>query len=108
MKKLSLEILRWTLSIGCFYGAAQFAFSQSAIAEAHHFGLPDIIRLTLAWAEMIAAILFLVPKTIAIGGKTLLATIFAAMILHILHGQWQIGDLVILAAATFAVITNRI
>lgn len=107
MKKLSLDILRCTLSIVCFYGAAQLAFSASAIAEAHHIGLPDVLRLMLAWAEMIAAVLFLVPKTSGIGGKILLATIVAAMVLHFLHGQWQVGSLAVLAAATFAVVNNK-
>jgi hypothetical protein len=87
--------------------AAAFAFSP---VSAHAFaktGLPDFIRLGLAWGEMVAAILFLVPRTLVAGGWLLIGVLIFAIVLHLLHGWLDLGALVVYAAATWAVMAGR-
>ena len=71
--------------------AAIFAFSP---ASAHAFaktGLPSFVRLALAWAEMAAAIVFLIPRTTIAGGWLLLVVLAGAVVLHLLHGWLDVG-----------------
>jgi hypothetical protein len=57
------------------------------------------MRPGLAWAEIAAAILFLVPLTTLLGGYLLLAIFFLAALLHILRGEFDIGVLLVYAMA---------
>ena len=61
----------------------------------------------LGGAEIIAAILFLIPPTRTIGGRALLAIFVAAALIHILHGQPDVGNLLIYGAAVYAVLAAR-
>jgi len=81
-----------------------FVFSG---ARAHSFaksGLPPLIRPILGGAEIIAAILFLVPPTRTLGGRLLLVIFVLAALIHILHGQPDVGNLVIYGAAVYTVL----
>ncbi|HYJ91759.1 MAG TPA: hypothetical protein VEV84_10645, partial [Pyrinomonadaceae bacterium] len=60
----------------------------------------------LASAEAIAALLLLIPKTLKIGAIALIVVFAIAALVHILHGQYDVGSLIIYAAATWAVMTN--
>jgi len=105
--RYSLVVLRWILGLVIFIQAAMFAFSP---ASAHAFartGLPDFIRLALAWAEMAAAVVFLVPRATIAGGWLLLVVLAGAVVLHLLHGWLDVGGLLIYAAATWAVISGK-
>jgi hypothetical protein len=62
-------------------------------------GLPAWIRPVLGGAEIIAAILFLVPLTSAIDGCLLLVIFGLAALVHVLHGQYGIEGLVLYAVA---------
>jgi len=62
---------------------------------------------TIAAAELVGAILFLIPATLQAGGRLLLAVFGLAAVVHILHGQPDIGYLVIYAFAVVTVMTDR-
>jgi hypothetical protein len=103
----ALLVLQWVLGLLILAMAAVFAFSP---ASAHTFaktGLPDFIRLTLARGEMVAAILFLIPRTLRAGGWLLIGVLALAIVLHLLHGWWNVGELVVYCAATWAVMAGR-
>jgi hypothetical protein len=84
-----------------------FVFSP---ARAHDFarsGLPHLIRPILGGAEIIAAILLLIPATRLAGGRALLAIFVAAALIHVLHGQSDVGGLVVYGAAVYTVLAGR-
>jgi hypothetical protein len=85
----------------------RFAFSPEAARAFAKTGLPNFIRLGLAWAEIAAAILFLVPRATLVGGRFLIAVLGAAIVIHILHGWFDVGVLVVYAAATWAVVAAK-
>jgi uncharacterized membrane protein YphA (DoxX/SURF4 family) len=66
--------------------AAAHAFAQT--------GLPGFIRHALAWAEIAAAILFLIPRATVVGGWFLIVVLASAIVLHLLHGWFDVGALV--------------
>lgn len=60
----------------------------------------------LGAAEAVAALLFLVPRTLRLGAAGLLATIGIAFVLHAMLGQFR-GDLLVYAAAVLFVAVHR-
>jgi hypothetical protein len=102
-EKLALPVLRWTVGLVVLFESCRFVLSHGAI----HGGLPRWIRPVLGGAEIIAAILFLVPFTRAVGGKLLLVIFGLAVIIHVLHGEYDVGPLLVYAAAVFAAMTAR-
>jgi hypothetical protein len=102
-----LLVLQWVLGLVILEQSLRFAFSPEAAHAFAKTGLPNFIRLGLAWAEIAAAILFLVPRTTLIGGRFLIAVLAAAIVIHILHGWFDVGVLVVYAAATWAVVAEK-
>jgi hypothetical protein len=99
LQKLAIPALRWAVGLVILWEASRLAFGE---AGARHFagtGLPKWIRPALAWPEIIAAILFLLPPTMVFGSYALLAVIGIAALVHVLHGQFDVGVLVVYAAA---------
>jgi hypothetical protein len=96
--------LRWILGLVLLAESARFAFSASAAAAFAKTGLPEVVHAGLAWAEMIAAVIFLIPRTLVLGGRMLLAVLAFAIIVHLLHGWYDVGALLVYGAATWAVI----
>ncbi len=103
----ALLVLQWVLGLVILAEAATFAFSPTSAHTFAKTGLPDVIRLVLAWGEMVAAILFLIPRAIVTGGWLLIGVLVLAIVLHFLHGWWNVGSLVVYAAATWAVMAGR-
>lgn len=100
-----IATLHWILGLVLLAESARFAFSASAAAAFAKTGLPEVVHVGLAWAEMIAAVIFLGPRTLVLGGgRMLLAVLAFATIVHLLHGWYDVGALVIYAAVTWAVI----
>ena len=52
---------------------------------------------------MLACIIFLIPRTMKSGAVLLLIVLALADLVHVLHGNFEIGDLFILAAAVAVV-----
>lgn len=106
LTNFSVPLLRWTLGLVVTVESCQFVFSTSAAHFLAKAGLPSWIQPVLGGAEILAAVLFLVPLTIAIGGYLLLIIFAFAILLHILHGQYQVGGLVVYAAVVIVCIAH--
>lgn len=104
---VALSILQWALGLVILAESLRFAFSSEAAAVFVHTGLPNFIHLALAWAEIGAAVLFLVPRATATGGFVLMMVLAFAIVVHLLHGWWDVGALVVYAAATWTVVTGK-
>jgi len=99
--------LQWSLGLVLIYECSRLLFSPAAahaLAKSH---LPHVVVRAIAAVELLGAILFLIPPTLVAGGRLLLAAIAAAAVVHILHGQPDIGYLIIYAMAVLTVTTER-
>ena len=99
----SIRILQWTVGIVVLVQSCLLAFEPGRIHSFAKTGFPHWIRLALAWPEIVAAILFLVPATSKIGAWVLLAIFGVAALLHLLHGQYDVSTLLVYAAGVFVV-----
>ena len=64
--------------------------------------------MVLAGGEIFASILFLIPRTLMVGGYSLVSIFVFAATVHILHGKLGIGGLVIYTAAAIAVMAHKV
>jgi hypothetical protein len=104
--KLALTVLQWVLGIVILAEAVQFVLPGTAhdFARTH---MPGFIRMVLGWGEIIGCVLLLIPPTAIRGGWVLVAVFTAAIVIHLLHGMYGVGNLVIYTAAAFAVATGK-
>ena len=93
----SFLFLWLTTGIALFYGSIETA--RSAFASAAHFN-PHLV--VLASVEALAAVLFLIPRTMRLGAIGLLTTIFIAFTVHAVLHQFR-GDLLLYGAAVLFV-----
>ncbi len=101
-----ITVLQWTLGLVILTEAVLFVMPSAAhdFAKTH---MPDIVRQVLGWGEIVGAVLLLIPRT-AVRGGWLLAGIFVlAIVVHVLHGTYNVGNLVIYTAAAWAVATSK-
>lgn len=63
----ALVVLQWVLGLILLAEGARFAFSPAARSFAET-GMPNVVHLGLAWGEMVAAAIFLVPRATVFGG----------------------------------------
>jgi uncharacterized membrane protein YphA (DoxX/SURF4 family) len=103
VNKTALLALQWSVGVVIFIEAALLAFSHAEIRFPGHGGIHHWIRLGLAWTEMLACILFLVPRAMKLGSQLLITVFAVAVFLHVLQGNFQIGGLLIYAAAVSVV-----
>jgi len=87
--------------------AGILAFDPRAIEAFAHAGFPDFVRLSLAWSEIAAGILFLIPSTVILGAWFLLAVFLGAIVIHLAHGVFDVGGLLIYSAAVIVVMVHR-
>jgi hypothetical protein len=104
--RCAMIALHWVVGLVILAESSRFAFSASAAHAFAKTGLPNLVRLALGGSEMVAALLFLIPRTVVAGGW-LLIVILGAAVVHLLHGWFDIGPLLVYAVATWAVITNH-
>ena len=98
--EFGLTILR--LVLGLVAGGYSLLLVVAEIrGDTHHF------LLLLGLAELCGAILFLLPRTIRLGGITLILVFGVAVLFHGLHGDYAVGYLAVYAAAALAVISAR-
>jgi hypothetical protein len=104
--KLALTVLQWVLGIVILAEAVQFVLPGAAhdFARTH---MPGFIRMVLGWGEIIGCVLLLIPPTAIRGGWVLVAVFIAAIVIHLLHGMYGVGNLIIYTAAAFAVATGK-
>lgn len=104
--KYAVTILQWTLGIVILVEAVLFVL-PSAAHEFAHTHMPGFIRLILGSGEIAGCILMLIPKT-AIRGAWLLVAIFVfAILIHLLHGAYNVGNLAIYTAAALAIAMSK-
>ena len=104
--KTGLTILQWTLGVVILIETVLFVLPSAAheFARTH---MPGFIRLVLGWSEIAGCILLLIPKT-AIRGAWLLVAVFVfAILIHLLHGAYNVGNLAIYAAAALAIALGK-
>jgi hypothetical protein len=105
--RAALQILQWVLGLVILGESLRFAFSPDAARVFANIGLPNFLHLGLACAEIAAAILFLIPRTMLAGGRLLIVVFMVAITVHLLHGWYDVGNLVIYGAATWAVMAGK-
>jgi uncharacterized membrane protein YphA (DoxX/SURF4 family) len=100
--KLGLTILRLTLGIVILIEAVLFVLPSAAheFARTH---MPGFVRMILGWGEILGCVLMLIPKTANRGAWLLFAVFVMAILVHLLHGQYEVGNVVIYAAAALAI-----
>lgn len=100
--KTALLGLQWTVGLVILIEAALFVMpgARHDFARTH---MPDIVRQALGWGEIIGAILLLIPKTAVRGAWILVGVLVLAIVIHLLHGMFNVGNLVIYTAASWAV-----
>lgn len=96
----SLSILRIVEGIVVGWYSALLIFHQL-------HGRMHLPLLILGAVELIAAILFLAPQTLRVGGIALIVVFVAAAGFHILHDEYDVGYLIIYGAAAFTVVANE-
>ena len=104
--KLGLTVLQWTLGVVILIEAVLFVLPGAAhdFARTH---LPGFVRLILGFGEILGCILLLIPKTTIRGAWLLLALFIMAILIHLLHGAYNVGNLAIYAAAAFAIAIGK-
>jgi DoxX-like family len=103
----AMATLRLVLGLVVLWQSCVFVFSTRAATGFARTGLPDKLRIILGSCEIVAAVLFLVPATVIPGALSLLAVFVFAVGLHVLHGEYDVGVLVVYMAATVAVLAHR-
>lgn len=104
--KVGLCVLQWALGIVVLIEAVMFVMPGAAheFARTH---MPGFVRLVVGFGEIGGAVLLLIPATVVRGAWLLLAVFIMAILLHLLHGLYGIGNLVVYAAASFAIAVRR-
>jgi len=101
-QKLACTGLQYSLGLVLIYECSRLIF-WSGTARTH---LPHLLVLAIAAVELVGAILFLIPRTVLLGGRLLLTAFVVAAVVHLLHGQADVGFLVIYAMAVLTIITR--
>src|SRR5271169_2337362 len=106
LKRFAIPGLRWTLGLVVLWQSIQFVLSSSAGQHLAKLGLPMWVQPALGGAEILAALLFLLPATGLVGGYCLLVVFVVAILIHCLHSEFDVGGLLIYAMAVVVCITN--
>jgi hypothetical protein len=104
--KCGLTVLQWTLGVVVLIEAILFVLPGAAhdFARTH---MPGFVRMVLGFGEILGCILLLIPKTTVRGAWLLLAVFIMAILIHLLHGAYNVGNLAVYAAAAFAIAVGR-
>lgn len=104
--RIGLTVLRWALGIVILIEAILFVMPSAAheFARTH---MPGFVRMVLGFGEILGCVLLLIPQTAVRGAWMLLAVFIMAILIHLLHGMYGVGNLVIYAAAAFAIAAGR-
>ena len=104
--KIGLCVLKYSLGIVILIEAVLFVLPSAAhdFARTH---MPGLIRMVLGWGEIAGCILLLIPKTATQGAWFLFAVFVFAILIHLMHGQFNVGNVVVYAAAALAIALGR-
>jgi hypothetical protein len=104
--KFGLTVLQWALGVVILIEAVLFVMPGAAHDSARTH-MPGFVRLVLGFGEIAGSVLLLVPKAAIRGAWLLLAVFVFAIVIHLLHGAYNVGNLVIYAAAAFAIAVGK-
>ena len=93
--KLRHAFLAFHLTLG-------LALLWGSIHTVVHLGPTDLLARVIGSVEGLAALAFLVPRTLRPGAALLLTTIVAAAVIHAARGEWR-PDLLVYAAGVLLV-----
>jgi hypothetical protein len=104
--KIALTGLQWILGLVILIEAVLFVMPAAghAFASTH---MPNVVRMVLGWGEIAGCILMLIPRTAIRGAWVLVAVFVLAIIIHLLHGLYGVGNLAIYTAAAWAVAVGK-
>jgi uncharacterized membrane protein YphA (DoxX/SURF4 family) len=102
----SIPLLRWILGLVVVLESAEFILSNSVVHFLAKAGLPSWIQPVLGGSEILAAVLFLLPFAARLGSYLLLIVFALAALLHVLHGQFNVGGLVVYTAAVLVCLAH--
>jgi hypothetical protein len=105
--KCALTGLQWSLGIVVLIEAVLLLFGPGSRHGSGSTHMPNAIRLILGWGEIVGALLFLIPHTVVRGGWLLVFIFVFAIVVHLLHGTPNVGNLVIYSAAAWAVASGQ-
>jgi hypothetical protein len=102
----ALTGLQWTLGLVILTEAVMFVMPSAAhdFAKTH---IPDMVRLVLGWGEIVGCVLLLIPRTAVRGGWLLVGIFVLAIAVHLMHGTFNVGNLVIYTAAAWAIAAGK-
>jgi uncharacterized membrane protein YphA (DoxX/SURF4 family) len=100
--EMALTGLRWTLGVVILIEATLFVLPSARhdFARTH---MPDVVRQVSGWGEIVGCILLLIPRTVVRGAWLLIGVFILAIAVHLLHGMYNVGNLVIYAAAAWTI-----
>jgi DoxX-like family len=99
--------LQWVVGVVLIAESLRLALDATTALHFARAGMPLWMRPALAWTEIAAAILFLTPFTTVLGGYLLLLVFFFAAALHVLHGEYDIGVLLVYSMAVVTSLAYR-
>jgi uncharacterized membrane protein YhdT len=99
--------LQWSLGLILIYECSRLLFTHGAAQLFAKTHLPQWFRIAIAAVKLLGAILFLLPPTMLAGGRILLGTFLVAAVVHLVHGQPDVGDLIIYGMAVPTVMTGH-
>jgi hypothetical protein len=104
--KIALTGLQWTLGVVILIESVLFLLPSAGrdFARTH---MPNFVRLILGFGEIAGSVLLLIPRTAIRGGWVLVAVFALAIVIHLLHGMYNIGSLTIYAAAAWAIAVGK-
>jgi hypothetical protein len=108
-RNFALPLLRWSTGLVVLWQSwLTFRLSTTHLNAPVHSSALAHVRFVLSGAEMLAAVLFLIPSSEKIGGYLLLVILGLAVVIHTLHGDLSgIAILFVYAAAVFACLAFR-
>jgi hypothetical protein len=107
-KQTSITVLHWTTGLIVLLESWLTLRMSWAGVQAGGAHAPLLrVALALSSLEIVAAVLFLVPRTLAAGGYGLLAIFALAVAIHVLHGDLRMEQVVLYAAAVWVVLNYR-
>ena len=104
---VAITALKLVLGIVVIVQASILGFDTRAINAFARTGLPNIIRLGLVWSEIAAGILFLIPPALVFGAWLLVAVFLGAIIIHLAHGFFDVGGLLVYGMAAIVVMVHQ-
>jgi uncharacterized membrane protein YphA (DoxX/SURF4 family) len=106
MKKCAMTVLRWSLGVVILIEAVMFVLPGAA-HDFRRMHMPAFVRMALGFGEILGSVLMLIPQTAIRGAWLLVAVFVMAILIHLLHGLYGVGNLVIYAAAAFAIAAEK-